>query len=555
ESGDVVVADQIEESDHVVRDEGDDIVRIGDKVPSTVAEKAKGAGKKRKELFEQSTLNVEVGVVAAATVPFVTSFVSLTPEHEGGRPTDSIFGIDLRTRHPAERFVISSDSSHDSNENAADDEVSLVVRSLILNPPIMTIVVATMVAANISSTLVPRAGDKLVRANIFTDSAFVGTVGPDVAGSSQHVSTELSADSFYVSQDMDSEMSPQIYVPKWNVLNESALDDSNACHGLVDHLAPPVLFPSYAAWILTSYLLSLTLGLRARHVLALRLGCGSIIPLWRRRDLREAKAKEEIRLRGQVATIEAAEVCMLEGTYFGLHDEVTGYKLFKEQIEALQDEQVRVPSDCVAGLDSDLIKMALHINEESYPHYLTTIAGQRWILGRGLKLAVLKCLKSSEYLVALGGSIGLAINKGMQDGLAAGIDHGKVGRGRIDLSAYNPSAEANYVSAIDALRVGHAAETLEAIQLQPSPEQLMLLIYRLEDQLNLVGETSTSRVPAVVTTTTLSTTFIQASTVLPVAVTGHEAFDVGPSTKAPSPSNIMFEQEELETTPKHTTAS
>nr|GFB53181.1 hypothetical protein [Tanacetum cinerariifolium] len=182
ESGDVVVADQIEESDHVIQDEGDDIVRIGDK-----------------ELFKQSTQNVEVGVVAAATVPFVTSFASLTTEGEGGRPTDSIFGIDLRTRHLAERFVISSDSSHDSNANAADDEVSSVVKSLILNPPIMTTVVATTVAANISSTLVPRAGDKLVRASIFTDSAFVGTVGPDVAGSSQHVGTELSADSFYVS--------------------------------------------------------------------------------------------------------------------------------------------------------------------------------------------------------------------------------------------------------------------------------------------------------------------------------------------------------------------
>nr|GFD55047.1 hypothetical protein [Tanacetum cinerariifolium] len=96
--------------------------------------------------------------------PFVTSFASLTTEGEGGRPTDSIFGIDLRTRHLAERFVISSDSSHDSNANAADDEVSSVVKSLILNPPIMTTVVATTVAANISSTLVPRAGDKLVRA-------------------------------------------------------------------------------------------------------------------------------------------------------------------------------------------------------------------------------------------------------------------------------------------------------------------------------------------------------------------------------------------------------
>nr|GEW85279.1 hypothetical protein [Tanacetum cinerariifolium] len=362
-----------------------------------------------------------------------------------------------------------SDSSHDSNANAADDEVSSVVRSLIMNPPIMTTVVATTVAANTSSTLVPRAGDELVRASIFTDSAI-----------------------------LDFEMPPQIYVPKWNVLNEYALDNSSACHGLVDHLAP-------LTCLCAEVRMRLDHTLREKKRLEGRFNRKA--DLFKERDvemaslraqlsLKEAKAKEEICLRGQVATIEAAEViraseleslkehnatlegklscdelsvkvasfksekdklidqvCMLEGTYFRLHDEVTGYKLFKEQIEVLQDKRVRVPSDCVVGLDSDLIKMALHMNKEFYPHYLTTIAGQMWILGRGLKLVVLKCLQSPEYLVALGGSIGPAINKGMQDGLAAGIDHGKVERGLIDVFAYNPSVEANCVSAIDALRM------------------------------------------------------------------------------------------------------
>nr|GEW22384.1 hypothetical protein [Tanacetum cinerariifolium] len=40
------------------------------------------------ELFEQSTLNLEVGITAATTVPFVTSFVTPTLEHEGGDYTD-----------------------------------------------------------------------------------------------------------------------------------------------------------------------------------------------------------------------------------------------------------------------------------------------------------------------------------------------------------------------------------------------------------------------------------------------------------------------------------
>ncbi|GKA44448.1 putative reverse transcriptase domain-containing protein, partial [Tanacetum coccineum] len=58
-------------------------------------------------------------------------------------------------------------------------------------------------------------------------------------------------------------------------------------------------------------------------------------------------------------------------------------------------------------------------------------------------------------------------------------------------------------------------------------------------------------VPATATTTALSTTFIQASTVPSVPVTDHEGLDVGPSTKVSSPSEIVFEKETLETTPEH----
>ncbi|GKA61393.1 hypothetical protein Tco_0760800, partial [Tanacetum coccineum] len=134
-------------------------------------------------LLERNTLVVEVGVTAVSTVPFVTSFVTLTLEREGGECTDSVTGPNLRTQHPAKR-------------------------SLVPDPLIMTTVVATTVVADTSSVLVPKAGDEPVHARIFTDSTSIGT----------------------------------IYVPKWNAVNESALDDPDVCHGLVDQLAPPVLF-------------------------------------------------------------------------------------------------------------------------------------------------------------------------------------------------------------------------------------------------------------------------------------------------------------------------
>ncbi|GJU36474.1 hypothetical protein Tco_1184828 [Tanacetum coccineum] len=57
---------------------------------------------------------------------------------------------------------------------------------------------------------------------------------------------------------------------------------------------------------------------------------------------------------------------------------------------------------------------------------------------------------------------------------------------------------------------------------------------------NLVGEASTSGVPATTTTTDLSTTFVQVSSVPPISMADYEVLGAGPSTIVPSPLNIMF---------------
>ncbi|GKG45104.1 hypothetical protein Tco_0495182, partial [Tanacetum coccineum] len=95
-------------------------------------------------------------------------------------------------------------------------------------------------------------------------------------------------------------------------------------------------------------------------------------------------------------------VSLLETTCFGLRDQVFSYELFKEQCEAIQDEQVKALSDHVAGLDSKLMALALYLDEEFYPRFLTTIVSRRWIISHGLRLAVMKCHQSSEYGAAFG---------------------------------------------------------------------------------------------------------------------------------------------------------
>ncbi|GJR02202.1 hypothetical protein Tco_0525186 [Tanacetum coccineum] len=113
---------------------------------------------------------------------------------------------------------------------------------------------------------------------------------------------------------------------------------------------------------------------------------------------------------------------------------------------------MKVVNDKFDKLYTDFVEMALHLEEKFYPHLLTIILGRRWLLTQGMELAITKCLHSPEYLSDLEATISKAIEKGMHDGLAAGITHGKEGRVLTDVAAYNPSAEVDYIVTLQRLQ-------------------------------------------------------------------------------------------------------
>ncbi|GJZ29414.1 hypothetical protein Tco_0574061, partial [Tanacetum coccineum] len=166
----------------------------------------------------------------------------------------------------------------------------------------------------------------------------------------------------------------------------------------------------------------------------------------------------------------------------------------------------------------------------------------------------MKCLQLTKYLAVLGEAIGRTIDKGMQDGLLCLCYERPPAMDFPLLAQLASQKDASIADIMGLLHLeGPAAETPEANQLQPSPEQLMLPINRLKDQVvigetslsfsldvvharvqriqgdvasrrlslsdamvllieplsaeNLVGEASTSGIPAMATTTALSTTF------------------------------------------------
>ncbi|GJR34518.1 hypothetical protein Tco_1210202 [Tanacetum coccineum] len=475
------------------------------------------------EVFERSALNVEVSVTVAATMPFVTSSVTLSPECKGGGHTDSVSRPNLQTKHPTERFVISLDFSHHSSTNTADDEVTSIVRSPMPPPLVMIAAIATTAIVSATSALIHESGTGPVQRSIFRDSASPSTTEADVVGPFQPAGVEVSTDTFYISQKMDSETLQQTYVPKWNVINDSALDDPDVCRSMVDQLAPPSAelslkeFEAAKAIRLHNQVAAIEATEAAQDLSNFQLSCDEL-------SIKAASLEsEKDKLIDQVS--------LLEITYFSLCDQVLGYELFKKHIKVVQDEQLKFLSDKVAGLDAELIGMALHLDEEFYPRFLTTIAGRK---------------------------------------------------GLVDVAAYNPSAEANYVSAVNALRTvdfpllsqlesqkdASIADIMGLLHLEVHArnqrirgdvasqrlsiyDTMVPLIEPLSAK-NLVGEASLSGVPAAVATTTaLSATFVQASSIPPVPALDYEVVDTEPQAEASSSPKIIFDQETLETSSEH----
>nr|GEV46203.1 hypothetical protein [Tanacetum cinerariifolium] len=516
-----------------------------------------------RELLASSVLNVKVGVAAVPTLPMVHSSVSATLEHESGATTDSITGLNIRTIGAFERFIISLDSSRHSSTHASEAEGDSVIRSAVV-PPMITETVVTSHAVNIP--LVSKMGVKvtsLVRASLFQDSDSTKTMKADIAGPSYSAKQDLSMGS----RELNFETLHQIRKMDYHYLF-TVFNMGTACQTCLNAKVK----------MRTEYYLSERKRLESEYekqANLLKVGDAEIKSLKAQLLLKETEAAKAVHLR--------------------------------TQIEEFQDAQMNIVNDKVEKLDADLLEMALHLEEIFYPHLLNTIAGQRWLLTHGLKLAVVKCLNSPEYLSALGAAISRAIEKGVQDGISAGIDHGNAGRSLEDVTAYNPSAEADYTFALQRihevdfpllveLKSHKDASTADVMvllrlegpltdapgmsDLQPNIEQLKLPIRCLKDQV-IFGETSllvaldvthsrverirenvaAQRMPVTIATTTaLSVTFASASTIPSITIEDYEivgtdgledAQGSGQGEAVSFLNTIEFEKEELDATPEH----
>nr|GEW75817.1 hypothetical protein [Tanacetum cinerariifolium] len=417
------------------------------------------------------------------TEPLVVASVTPTPDGGYDGPTDSMSELNLQTRPPAVRYVVSSDDSHHSGSRF---KVNSFSRSSVADAPVMTVAITTNVVTDVSTVLVPKLNEP-------ADSS----------------------DTFYDLQDLDSDTLHHIYVPKWK------------------------LYIEFNVGAARQVCLGAKVRMRAEHTLE-------------QKDRFEDKCAEQVALLSEkdaeIAHLRSL-LCLKEAEDL-LRDELSSkksslesvFKIFKGRVEAIQDEQETI---------------------------LT---------------------------------IGCAINKGIRDGLKAGVDHQKAGKDLSVIKAYDPSAEAKYVDVVNALRTvdfpllselkskkdasmvdlmdslsleGPLAEIPGVEDLQPSLEQLMLPIHKAEDNIivkhlsltnvmvplveplsshSLIGEASTSATPITAEPiTTLSITFASFGVVLPLFVSDYQVSNVEPHDEDPLTTN--FEEKELDTIPKSAVVS
>nr|GEU42871.1 transposase (putative), gypsy type [Tanacetum cinerariifolium] len=433
---------------------------------NVVIERPKRPRKKRQSVTDSSgSSHPPNWCRGCGDLAYGTSLVSTTPEYESGVLANSITGLNIRTIGASERFVISLDSSHHFSTNASGAEGDSIISSAVV-PPVMTEAMVTFHAVNIPPDL------KMVKENTTGPSYFAivqcGYHSSSLSKCEVRMRTEYCLSE---RRRLESECEKQAGLLK-------AKDDK------VENLKAQLLLKEAEA----------IEKIRAVEIDAMK-----------QRNVALKNEKES--LDGKVAELQSSiaakdlEVEDLNIIVSSLRSQKDG---LVDQVHALETTCFGLRNKISAKLDTDLLEMALHLEEKFYPHLLTTISGRRWLLTHGLKLTVVKCLNSQECLSALGAAISRAIEKGMQDGLSVDIDHGKASRSLADVVAYNPAVEADYNFSIQRL---HENPLVDPLSIE-----------------NLIGEADTSNgMPTTTATTTaLSTTFASANSVPPITIEDYE---------------------------------
>nr|GEX00652.1 hypothetical protein [Tanacetum cinerariifolium] len=199
-----------------------------------------------------------------------------------------------------------------------------------------------------------------------------------VAQSSQGVAAAGDPKSENVSSPTEVGSPGSVYRPKWGVTNGSLLDTPEACQDLVDHAAPPGYFSELRHMHNEDFLRQYNINL-ARQV-----AMGSKLRL---RFEQEAKLLQK----------SVAQVARRDQRIQARESEI-------KNLEALLETEAgmkRAAEEKSAGLSQELERMCAQFSElqaafKEYKRQQDQMVEQRWVIGHGLRLAMMKCAESLE---------------------------------------------------------------------------------------------------------------------------------------------------------------
>ncbi|GJT23339.1 hypothetical protein Tco_0893276 [Tanacetum coccineum] len=487
-------------------------------IGSSVAGKSKSA---LQRLLVGAVLNPKVGVAALPTLPFITSFVFVTPEREDGDQTDFMAGANLRTITAPPWFVISSDSSHHSYANIAEAEADSFTRPSV---PLMTM--TTTVTSTVDPTTTAK--EKFAESSIFGGGSSSGAEHT-VAFLALLVVTSLLAVSVLLLAL--TRIFRKCTYPQWSVTNGSFLDDGRTCREMVDEFAPPKFFASFCGMehneLFTVFnvgaarqiSLSAEVRMRAEFNIREKRILGAAVE--EKNSLLKARDEEVASLKAQllVKEAEAAEAIRLRAEVQTLTDRNTVLEREKSGLDVKVADltaTVRVREQEVADLDAvvtsvkvhnDNLSNQMHTLEVSSAGLQEKVTAYENFIGQlekfqdnrmkdmndnfdklDIDLVELALHLEERFYPHLlttisGPAIGKAVEKGMQEGLSAGITHGAAGRVLTDVNAYNLSVEADYLSTLQRLQSVNFSLITELKSNKDASIDTIMNLLRLEDSL------------------------------------------------------------------------
>nr|GEY14047.1 transposase (putative), gypsy type [Tanacetum cinerariifolium] len=135
-------------------------------------------------------------------------------------------------------------------------------------------------------------------------------------------------------------------------------------------------------------------------------------------------SQELERMRAQFLELQVSNERLTQQVY-ALQQQVSGEEALKATFEDYKRQQDQMVERRCAEIDARLDAMSIDFDEELYPHMLT---GRRWVIGHGLRLAMMKCVKSLEMRQAYADVVFAGIAKGMSEGLKHEVEHGHAQR-------------------------------------------------------------------------------------------------------------------------------